>query len=192
MSDTVGFISDLPTMLVAAFRATLEEVIEADLLLHVRNIAHPETEAQRVDVEDVLKQLGLSMDGPESRVVEVWNKIDLLTGEQREKLSSHLPAYEHPPVMLSAATGEGCDRLTAAIDSWLGRGDIEMQLVIPVASGRLTHWLHENATVLQSAVEADGNLRITFRIAENLLGRLDGQMKAAGVLSRDHMLNAAQ
>ena len=192
LSDTVGFISDLPTMLVAAFRATLEEVVEADLLLHVRNIAHPETEAQRADVEDVLKQLGLTVEGPESRLIEVWNKIDLLSGEALERLESQLANYQHAPVMLSAATGEGCDRLTDSIDSWLGRGDIEMQLVFPAASGRLTHWLHENATVLQTEGEADGNLRITFRISEDLLGRLDGQMKTAGVLSRDHMLKAAQ
>ncbi|MGI9422886.1 MAG: GTPase HflX [Hyphomicrobiaceae bacterium] len=192
LSDTVGFISDLPTMLVAAFRATLEEVVEADLLLHVRDIAHPETEAQRADVEDVLGQLGLAVKGTEARIVEVWNKIDLLSPEAREGLDAKLPTYEQPPVLLSAVTGEGCDHLAVAINDWIGRGDVEMQLVFPSTFGRLAHWLHENATVLDTAAEADGDLRITFRISEALLGRLDGQMKAAGISPQDQMLKAAQ
>ena len=84
LSDTVGFISDLPTMLVAAFRATLEEVVEADLVLHVRDISHPETDAQRDDVETILKELALPVDGPDCNIIEVWNKVDLLDDEALE------------------------------------------------------------------------------------------------------------
>ena len=112
LSDTVGFISDLPTMLVAAFRATLEEVIEADVILHVRDVSHEDTEAQSHDVENVLRQLGIEP-GDGARVIEVWNKIDRLDAEARERLGNlaeRLPA-ERQPVLVSALTGEGLDRL---------------------------------------------------------------------------------
>ena len=87
LSDTVGFISDLPTELVAAFRATLEEVLDADLILHVRDIAHPETEMQAENVEAILAELGVDRDG-QARMIEVWNKLDLLPPEAREAIAA--------------------------------------------------------------------------------------------------------
>src|SRR2546430_10635171 len=116
LSDTVGFISDLPTMLVAAFRATLEEVIEADLILHVRDVSHEDAEAQSLDVEAVLSQLGIAVrDGAE--LLEVWNKIDLLDRDARVRLHNHAerqPAARRP-VLVSAPSGEGLDRLAPGI-----------------------------------------------------------------------------
>src|SRR5437763_4605587 len=116
LSDTVGFVSDLPTMLVAAFRATLEEVVEADLILHVRDISHPDTEAQRADVETVLRQLGIEI-GSGDRMIEVWNKIDLLEAaeyESLDNLAARRP-HDHSAVLASAETGAGVEALVAAI-----------------------------------------------------------------------------
>ena len=109
LSDTVGFVSDLPTELIAAFRATLEEVREADLLVHVRNMAHPDREAQRDDVEDVLASLGLAEEGAPPRI-EAWNKVDLLSAEERERLIEEAKRREDV-VPISAVTGEGLDAL---------------------------------------------------------------------------------
>ena len=119
LSDTVGFISDLPTMLVAAFRATLEEVIEADVILHVRDMSHKDFEAQSHDVEKVLSELGIT--ATDKRLIEVWNKIDRLDSEGRTRLLNLVerqPA-DRRPVQLSALTGEGIDRLIDAIEARL-------------------------------------------------------------------------
>ncbi len=123
LSDTVGFISDLPTQLVAAFRATLEEVVEADLVLHVRDISHPETEAQRHDVEAVLADLGIAADTADTPVLEVWNKADRLGVSQREEAERAISRSERRPVLVSAATGEGVEALLAAVDARLGVRD---------------------------------------------------------------------
>ena len=109
LSDTVGFVSDLPTELIAAFRATLEEVASADLLVHVRDMAHPDREAQREDVDDVLESLGLAEEGAPPRI-EAWNKIDLLSGEERERLTEEAKRRDDV-VPISAVTGEGLDAL---------------------------------------------------------------------------------
>ena len=119
LSDTVGFISDLPTMLVAAFRATLEEVIEADVILHVRDMSHEDSEAQSHDVEKVLSELGIA--ATDKRLIEVWNKIDRLDNEGRTRLLNLVerqPA-DRRPVQVSALTGEGIDRLIDAIEARL-------------------------------------------------------------------------
>ena len=116
LSDTVGFISDLPTTLVAAFRATLEEVIEADVILHVRDLSHDDASAQSHDVEKVLSELGIAPEDP--RIVEVWNKIDRLDANGRERilnLAERAPA-ERRPVAVSAITGEGVDQLIGAVE----------------------------------------------------------------------------
>src|SRR6478752_2437038 len=120
MSDTVGFVSDLPTELIAAFRATLEEVASADLLVHVRNMAHPDREAQREDVEDVLASLGLSEEGAPPRI-EAWNKVDLLSAEERNRLIEEAKRREDV-VPISAVTGEGLEALRVCMAEKLRSG----------------------------------------------------------------------
>jgi GTPase len=164
LSDTVGFISDLPTMLVAAFRATLEEVIEADLILHVRDVSHEDTQAQSLDVEEVLRQLGIAaQDG--ARLVEVWNKVDRLDDEARSRirnLAERQPAERHP-VLVSALSGEGLDRLAAEIEQRLAARRVTLDLVLDVADGAGVSWLHRHTEVMAKALREDGALAITVR-----------------------------
>jgi len=180
LSDTVGFISDLPTMLVAAFRATLEEVIEADLILHVRDIAHAETDSQARDVEAVLTDLGIdtvSVDGP---ILEVWNKIDLLSPVTREEAMGAARWPERPPVLVSAVTGEGIDALLAAIDARLGRGDVIVELVIPAHEGGFINWLYEEAEVISRGALDSGDVQAKVRVASEKKERLMAQARRAG------------
>ncbi len=124
LSDTVGFISDLPTHLVAAFRATLEEVVEADLVIHLRDISDPDTAAQAEDVERILTDLGVDA-GDTKRVVEVWNKIDRLDDGNRVRLlTDGADGKKAPPVAISAVTGEGIDALKAIIETRMS-GELE-------------------------------------------------------------------
>ena len=134
LSDTVGFISDLPTALVAAFRATLEEVVSADLILHVRDISHCETDAQASDVERVLFDLGVDVRLAETRVLNVWNKVDRLSEEARAVLVLDAQRTERPPVMVSAVSGAGLESLLAEIDRRLSTSDEELQLDVPARS----------------------------------------------------------
>jgi GTP-binding protein HflX len=165
LSDTVGFISDLPTMLVAAFRATLEEVIEADLILHVRDVSHADAEAQSLDVEQVLKQLGIAAhDG--ARLVEVWNKIDRLDRDAGISLSNRAerkPA-ERRPVLVSALSGEGMDRLATEIEARLAARRVTLDLVIDAADGAGVSWLHRHTEVMTKVLRDDGALAITVRV----------------------------
>ncbi len=143
LSDTVGFISDLPTQLVAAFRATLEEVLEADLILHVRDIAHNETDAQAEDVEAILTALGVDETVP---MIEVWNKVDLLTPEARETLETQA-ARNADVFAVSAVTGRGLEALFGAVSERLEEAKTETTLVLPFAEGRKRAWLHEEGVV---------------------------------------------
>jgi len=165
LSDTVGFISDLPTMLVAAFRATLEEVIEADLILHVRDVSHADAEAQSLDVEQVLKQLGIAPhDG--ARLVEVWNKIDRLdrdAGISLRNRAERKPAERHP-VLVSALSGEGIDRLATEIEARLAARRVTLDLVIDAADGAGVSWLHRHTEVMTKVLRDDGALAITVRV----------------------------
>jgi GTP-binding protein HflX len=146
LSDTVGFISDLPTTLVAAFRATLEEVLSADIILHVRDVSHLETEAQREDVHVVMRELGLDPGDPDLRMIEVLNKIDLLSEAERQTLSAS--AARRPDLaMVSAATGEGLDALLARIDGLLGQGYETLALDLPLTDGQALAWLYEHGEV---------------------------------------------
>jgi len=181
LSDTVGFISDLPTMLVAAFRATLEEVIDADLILHVRDIAHSESEAQRLDVERVLADLGIDPDAAGASIVEVWNKLDLLAPDKQSELRLAASRSERAAVPVSAVTGEGIDALLGAIDTLLGAEDVEMTLTLPSTAGKLLHWLHENADVLDRTVGDRGDTTCRVRIAAEKKPRLEAQLKRAGL-----------
>ncbi len=180
LSDTVGFISDLPTMLVAAFRATLEEVVEADLILHVRDISHAETDAQARDVEDVLTGLGIDTLAAEGPILEVWNKVDLLSAVTREEAVSAARWVEGRPVLVSATTGEGIEVLLEAIDARLGRGDEILDLVIPAHEGRLVNWLYEEAEVLDREALETGEVRVRLRIAAEKKERLNAQVRRAG------------
>jgi GTP-binding protein HflX len=143
MSDTVGFISDLPHELVAAFRATLEEVLEADLILHVRDISHPETEEQAADVGDILESLGVDED---VSLIEVWNKIDALGPATREALLVQ-DARRADVQAVSALTGEGLEALLAAIETRLGEERLDETLSLPFSAGRARAWLHEQNVV---------------------------------------------
>jgi GTP-binding protein HflX len=180
LSDTVGFISDLPTMLVAAFRATLEEVIEADLILHVRDIAHAETDSQARDVEAVLADLGIDTLAADAPILEVWNKIDLLSATTREEATSAARFADRPPALVSAATGEGIDGLLGEIDTRLGRGDAVLELVIPAHEGRLINWLYEEAEVLAREPLDTGETRARVRVAAEKKERLMAQARRAG------------
>jgi GTP-binding protein HflX len=162
LSDTVGFVSDLPTELVAAFRATLEEVASADLILHIRDIAHPDTDAQCEDVESVLGTLGL--DGEESPPrLEVWNKIDLLTEPEQERIRAEAARRENI-VCISALEGEGLESLRAAISQSLHEGSALHHLTIGAEEGSRLAWLHANGEVTDRQFE-DNAVHLTVRLS---------------------------
>ena len=163
LSDTVGFVSDLPTQLVAAFKATLEEVVSADLLIHVRDIAHPDTEAQRADVEAVLADLGVSETTPR---FEAWNKLDLLDADQHEDVLVEA-ARRDDVVALSALDGEGVDQLIAQIAAKLTAGHRRYWITLPAGDGAGAAWLHAHGEVLGQEEEGEGlSTRYEVRLAE--------------------------
>jgi GTP-binding protein HflX len=164
LSDTVGFISELPTMLVAAFRATLEEVIEADVILHVRDVSHEDSEAQSYDVADVLRQLGIE---PEQggRVIEVWNKIDRLNETERTRMRNlaERQPEDKRPMLVSAVTGEGMQQLTTAIEQRLSESRIVLDLALDPADGAGASWLYRHAEVMAKSMSEDGRLSMRVR-----------------------------
>jgi GTP-binding protein HflX len=153
LSDTVGFVSDLPTELVAAFRATLEEVVAADLILHVRDLAHPDSEAQAADVEAVLANLGLAEEHSPPRL-EVWNKIDALAAVEREGLLNDARRRDDV-IAISALTGEGIDGLREAVSERLRAGSEVHRLQLPLSEGERLAWLHSRGEVIDSHVDGD-------------------------------------
>jgi GTP-binding protein HflX len=170
----VGFISDLPHELVDSFRATLEEVGEADLILHVRDVASEDTEAQAKDVEAVLKQIP-PVEGKARRVLEVWNKIDLLTPEARELAEGQAARAGHDAggggaVPVSAWTGEGIERLRRAIADRID-DEPEMELTLEPSQGEALAWLYENGRVTGRETDAEGRTRVTVRLHPAALGR---------------------
>ena len=181
LSDTVGFISDLPTALVAAFRATLEEVIAAHLILHVRDISHPETEAQRNDVHNVLRDLGIDWEAADAPILEVWNKADLLSAGERQEARRAIARSGRGEVLVSALDGSGLDDLLAAIDARLGGGDQVLLIDLPPSQGRLLSWLHDNSDLLGQDTAEDGTLHLKIRIDGQVRGKLDGLLKRAGL-----------
>jgi GTPase len=166
LSDTVGFISDLPTMLISAFRATLEEVLAADLILHVRDIAHADTAAQSLDVAAILDELGC-----QSPVIEVWNKLDKLDGDHRAALLTN-GAARNESFAVSALTGEGIDALLAEVQTRLSQGRSIIDLDVDAADGQGLHWLYENAEVMARDTAENGSIRLRLRIAPDKLARL--------------------
>ncbi len=181
LSDTVGFISNLPTQLVAAFRATLEEVLEADLVVHVRDIAHPETETQARDVEAVLRDLGL--DEPRlDAMIEARNKIDLLGSEAR---TAALNAAERTPdvVAISAATGEGMDALLAEIEARLFPRRFLCEFELGHDEGRAIAWLHSHAEVTERA-DRDAGVHLTVAMTEKEFAQFQKEFGAKVKLVR--------
>jgi GTP-binding protein HflX len=170
LSDTVGFISDLPTELVAAFRATLEEVLSADVVVHVRDISHAETEAQARNVEDILTSLGVDEDRPR---FELWNKIDQVDAENADALRTRA-AREDTIFVTSAITGEGLDAPLAAIAETLRGSVSEEELRLSHADGRKRAWLYERDLVQDEEVEEDGvALRVRWNARQKAeFGRL--------------------
>ena len=190
LSDTVGFISDLPTMLISAFRATLEEVLAADVILHVRDISHEDSEAQSRDVEAILGELGVAV-GAE-RVIEVWNKLDRLDPEQRAAMLEG-GAAANQPLAVSALTGEGIERLLEAIESRLAQGRSLVDIELEGADGQGLHWLYENTEVMGRQTSDDGRIQLKVRVAPDKLARVTRRFGQASA-SRDEIgaLNAAK
>ena len=168
LSDTVGFISDLPTQLVAAFRATLEDVLEADLILHVRDIRHPESEQQAADVADILTSLGVKAETP---LFEVWNKLDLVDPGARAALSVQATRSE-TVFALSALTGEGLPRLLDAVSSAFEEEKSDRELRLGFEQGRRRAWLHE-----EGVVKAERQTRTGYRIAVRWTARQESRYR---------------
>lgn len=158
MSDTVGFISDLPTQLVASFRATLEEVLAADLILHVRDISHENSAEQAQDVNEILTSLGVEDDRP---MFEVWNKIDLLEGDQRNQIDLLSQSYEDIQAV-SSITGEGLDALLKEITQRLDGKKSVVELVLPYSEGRKRAWLFEQE-IVENEEHVDEGAKLTVR-----------------------------
>ena len=165
LSDTVGFVSELPTQLVAAFQATLEEVIDADLILHIRDIAHEDSEAQRGDVIRVLGEIGIVTSGEgASPLVEVWNKIDLLDPDTRALIKGEAVRRDDV-ILLSAVTGEGCGALLDALSATLTKTQVVHSLKVSASEGAAIAWLHAHGTVLSEDV-CDDQMIIEVRLSD--------------------------
>jgi len=163
LSDTVGFISELPTALVAAFRATLEEVQEADLIMHVRDIADEASASQRADVNAVLEGLGIDPEAEPDRLLEVWNKADLLDPVARERAENEAP--RHGAVLVSAVSGFGLDTLLAEIERRLNSRRQTVEINIQPQEGALSNWIYENCEVIARSDLADGVTSLKIRVA---------------------------
>ncbi|MFD1110278.1 GTPase HflX [Pseudoroseomonas ludipueritiae] len=162
LSDTVGFISDLPTQLIEAFRATLEEVAAADIILHVRDVAHPDTSSQRSDVLGVLNEMAAGENPTldeqwQSRMIEVLNKADLLGG------IADVPGTDASAIAVSALTGEGLDTLRAALDARLAANMVTVDYALPPADGARIAWLYQHGEVL-TREDADDSIRLSVRL----------------------------
>lgn len=170
LSDTVGFISDLPTALVAAFRATLEEVQEADLILHVRDIADEASASQRADVNAVLAGLGIDADAEPDRVLEVWNKADLLDPVARERTEHEAARYG--AILVSAIDGAGLNALRAEIERRLNRRRQTVEITVQPQEGALSNWIYENCEVIARSDLGDGVTSLRIRVAPEKRDRL--------------------
>ncbi|MFC5038479.1 GTPase HflX [Tianweitania sediminis] len=173
LSDTVGFISDLPTHLVAAFRATLEEVVEADLVIHLRDISDPDTAAQAEDVERILRDLGIDAQD-EEHVVEVWNKVDLVDDQTRERL---LEQGKGPVIAVSAVTGEGISHLTELIEARISGKLEDMHLVLGSDRLRLLDGIYHSGEVTEREDREDGSVALTLRTTQNRKNEIEAWMR---------------
>lgn len=151
LSDTVGFVSELPTQLVAAFKATLEEVVSADLLIHVRDIAHPDTIAQKDDVEAVLRDIGVDLSVPR---IEAWNKLDMLDADDRAELLGEA-ARRADVAAISALNGEGVSALLDTVAALLTSSHRRYTILLDAGDGAGAAWLHAHGEVLEQSVEGE-------------------------------------
>ncbi|MET3580641.1 GTP-binding protein HflX [Mesorhizobium robiniae] len=176
LSDTVGFISDLPTHLIAAFRATLEEVVEADLVIHLRDISDPDTAAQAEDVERILSDLGVDA-GDTSRVIEVWNKIDLLDESNRARLlADGVDGNKTPPIAISAATGEGINVLKAIIETRVS-GELEtLTITLKPEQLGLVDWLYRNGDVVSRTDNEDGGVTVALKATQSAHEEIESRL----------------
>ena len=179
LSDTVGFISDLPHELVAAFRATLEEVEQADLILHVRDVSNPETEAQKQDVEQVMSQILPDLD--RARMFEVWNKIDLLDDDSKEVLYTRAVTdrARNKPYLVSAITGEGIDALLNQIAQLVDAAGEEMDIVLDPHQGDVVAFLYQNGRVLGRHEDEDGRTHLRVKLSDQAYGRYERMIAGA-------------
>ena len=171
LSDTVGFISNLPHELVEAFRATLDEVKEADIILHVRDIASPETEAEAADVRQVLDELGAG-DEAGQRMLEVWNKIDLLDPDAREFLAARAARSEAGAIAISAVTGEGIERLTQRLAALVDEGPL-VTLALDAGDGEALAWLYRHGRVVSREAGEAADVIVTARLDPAALARFE-------------------
>jgi GTP-binding protein HflX len=176
LSDTVGFISDLPTHLVAAFRATLEEVVEADLVIHLRDISDPDTAAQAEDVERILADLGVDA-GDTRRVIEVWNKIDRLDeGNRARLLADGVDGSKAPPIAISAVTGEGIDALKAVIETRMS-GELEsLTVTLKPAQLGLVDWLYRNGDIVSRTDNEDGSVTVSLKATHSAKKEIESRL----------------
>ncbi len=174
ISDTVGFVSNLPTHLIAAFRATLEEVVEADLVLHVRDIAHGDTEAQAADVYSVLNQLGIAQEGHQ-HVLEVWNKIDLLEPDASATIQN-IKQNDGAQVLVSAVTGEGTDSLLQHIETRIAGSQGVLELLLSMDALSKLPWIYQNTHVIERHDNEDGSVRMKVRATPKIGAELKNQL----------------
>ena len=178
LSDTVGFISDLPHELVEAFRATLEEVKEADVVLHVRDIASAESAAQAADVREVLGKLGVDLEA--RTILEVWNKLDLVPPDQREALVGDARRTRPSAIPVSAVTGEGCEALLGAVADRVDAAP-PVDVYTPVGEGAAIAWLYRHGRVLDRQDGKDGSVRLAVSLSPQALGQFEQQFPGAEV-----------
>lgn len=185
LSDTVGFISDLPTELVAAFRATLEEVLEADIIVHVRDISHPDTDAQRADVISVLRALGVD-ESDERPVIEALNKIDLLSDDDRRDVMAiaRLDRDGVGRIAMSAETGEGVDELFDAIEEALTAAHETVSIMLPAPFGAARAWLHQRSEILDES-PSGVDLVISARMSKKTEGQFFKLFPEASLAPKD-------
>ncbi len=180
LSDTVGFISDLPTMLISAFRATLEEVTQADVVLHVRDVSHEDWEAQGSDVEKIIEELDLAGENRKP-TIEVWNKIDALDPERLEGMRLSARHDDGGPMMVSALTGEGIDELLSRVEALLATGRVTLALTLDRADGEGLAWAYSHAEVLEREPLPEGDVRLLLRVAPERFGELARRFPMARV-----------
>jgi GTPase len=186
LSDTVGFISDLPTMLISAFRATLEEVTLADVVLHVRDVSHVDYEAQGEDVEKILGELGLTGEGAKP-IIEVWNKIDAIDADRLAGLKTAARSREtdQRPMLVSALTGEGLDALLSRVETELAAGRETLALTLGAEDGQGLAWAYAHTEVLARAPLEGGGVRLLIRIAPGRHDELTRRFPQADAVRED-------